>query len=141
MEDNTSREPLFRANKRRKVFRKRANSEGPDAASNAICEPAAPAGGTDALYDKEESNGSTGIVRFQKRTGARRAGIAFTSSDATRNGEEENEERAMVVAEDNGAPAAVQGDRFVRPTGRVAVTENKHMYVLAQRCIAHKEQY
>ena len=142
MDDDTPREPLFRANKRRRVFRKRAHSDELDAAAEALSDPTARVVGTDALYYEEANNGSTGIVRFQKKTGAKKAGIAFTSSDATRNGEEENEERATVVAEDDGVPAAIQGaDRFVKPTGKVAVADNKHMYVRPLGCIMHKEQY
>lgn len=128
MDEEAPGEPFFRPNKRRKVFRKRTNSEDPEATSDVVGNSAAVV--VDQSDAGAEDNSSSGVVRFQRKTGAKKAGIAFTSSDAIRNGEEENEERALVVVEDDTAPDVIQGDRFVRPTGKVAVTENKHMYVL-----------
>ena len=38
------------------------------------------------------------------------------------------EEGTLVVANEDEAKQTIHGDRFVKPTGRVAVAENKHMY-------------
>lgn len=128
MEDDPPNEPLFRANKRRKVFRKRANLEGETAGDAAVSNSAAPAIREDE--SEGDDNDVSRIVRSQKKTGAKKQGIAFTSSDVVRSTDEEREEKALVVGADEQAPALIQGDRFVKPTGRIVVTENKHMYVL-----------
>ena len=78
MEDDTPSEPLFRANKRRKVFRKRANSEEVTTAEHVIeDEVDAPAG-----QDESESEevGSSGVVRFQKNAVLKKRGMGFTST-------------------------------------------------------------
>lgn len=139
MNEEVRNEPVFRANKRRKVFRKRADSEEREVTSSAAPE-AADIADADGRTDVEE-NGATGVIRFQKKAGVKKHGIGFSSSDAFRGREGESEERALVLANENGAQEAVQADRFVKPTGKVAVAENKHMYVRPQSQQAHKEQY
>ena len=128
MDEDIPAEPLFRANKRRKVFRKRTTSEEPPASQNEVSESADVVATQGEPEDGE--NESSGVVRFHRTGGVKKRGIAFTSSEVLRSGEDEIEERALVVVNEDGAQEAVHGDRFVKPTGKVAVAENKHMYVI-----------
>jgi hypothetical protein len=133
MEDNANG-PVFRATKRRKVFRKRADSNAsgdePHVAST-IQDPdstASPANGTSSTAEPHEdalSLSETTRVRRPKKHG-----IAFSSSDpnSSRPHNNNNEETAMVVSE--GQPQDVQNGRFARQTGRAVVVDDKHMCVL-----------
>lgn len=127
MEDTEAlSEPVFRANKRRKVFRKRrASDEDRDELSTKV-----EAGSGVAEIDDD---GDAVALRMQKRGGMRKNGIGFSSTGdrraAPRN---ENEEMALVPAsQDLGQE--MQNDRFVKPVGREVVTEDKHMYVILRR--------
>ena len=123
-------EPLFRANKRRKVFRKRVGSGERPAPPNQVPQSAeVPVAQGES---EDEKHGASGLVRLQRKGVAKKRGIGFTSSDAPRTGDDEAEERALVVANQDGAQEVVRGDRFVKPTGKVAVAQNKHMYVISR---------
>ena len=135
MEGDASSEPLFRANKRRKVFRKRASSEEPTAPENVTQDSVDAAAGEDG--PEIEEVGSSGVVRFQKRAAVKKRGIGFTSSDAARNSEDVIEEKALILADNDEPEQTIHGDRFVKPTGRVVVTENKHMYVASTTLTLH----
>jgi hypothetical protein len=84
---------------------------------------------------EDEENGGSGVVRLQRKGVAKKRGIGFTSNDPARTGDDEAEGRALVVANQDEAQEAVRGDRFVKPTGKVAVAENKHMYVISRAWI------
>ena len=126
-------EPLFRASKRRKFFRKRTGSEERSASSNQVSQSAEVPIAQGETEDEE--NGGSGVVRLQRKGVAKKRGIGFTSSDAPRTENDEAEERALVVANQDGAQEATRGDRFVKPTGKVAIAENKHMYVISRACM------
>lgn len=128
---DTAAEPVFRANKRRKVARKRADSEdaGEDKEGQNSVGGGPGAKAIDSSEDKEES-----ALRAQKRAGARKHGIAFSSSGARRTTEEGNEGQALVPYSQD-APSDSHIDRFVKPMGREAVSEDKHMYVAATTSI------
>lgn len=129
--DATS-EPVFRANKRRKVFRKRADSEAEDEGRNKSAETGnepdeAWSKGTDDTEDLDEGS----ALRLQKRPGTRKLGIGFSSTEGRKTAlQEDNAETALVPISQDAAPD-VQIDRFVRPMGREMVTEDKNMYVSA----------
>jgi hypothetical protein len=139
MEDDAPNEPLFRANKRRKVFRKRAGSEEPTAAENVTRDSVDAAAGLDG--SEHEEIGSSGVVKFQKKAAVKKRGIGFTSSETVRNSEDVVEERALVLANNEEPEQTIPGDRFVKPTGRVAVAENKHMYATLPTSTLHTNQY
>lgn len=125
MDENPQIEPLFRATKRRKVFRKRANSD----ASIDVTEGVDSTNTTINLSPEQDDTTDKGVLRSVKKNGLRKHGIGFTSGSGQRAVEAENEETALVLATDNDAQEGMHSDRFVKPTGRVAVAENKHMYV------------
>ena len=128
MAENTiPSEPLFRANKRRKVFRKRGDSNGSNEAL-----PSVPVAPNEAEFnvDQGQSDVAGGVLRLEKKGGARKYGIGFSSTDGRRNPEQEQGgETALVPMSEKGAKEVLANDRFVKPTGRVGVTEDKNMYV------------
>lgn len=118
-------EPVFRASKRRKVFRKRADSIPEDAGTEA-------GGAEDGLESKaagQEEKDAESPLRFQKRLGVKKRGMGFSSSGGRKAAPlQDNKETALVPATQDAAQET-QNERFVRPTGREMVTEDKHMYV------------
>lgn len=118
-------EPVFRTNKRRKVFRKRADSNPEDAGAGA-------GDAEDRLNSTEagqpEENGESSL-RFQRRVGVKKRGIGFASTGGRRAGPPEDNQETAVVPTALDATQEMQIERFVRPTGREMVTEDKHMYV------------
>jgi hypothetical protein len=124
--DEVEKEPLFRANKRRKVVRRRAEAEDKsDSADDGDQEPM-----ISNLAPIADEDGSA-AVRVQRRPNVRKHGIGFTSTSSRRaENAGETEDMALVRVDADGAQDDVPGsDRFVRPTGKVAVAEDKHMYV------------
>jgi hypothetical protein len=126
MDEEAPAEPVFRANKRRKFVRKRAESEEDvETASHADNEK-------DLITNRSTPSDdlSTPAVRFQRKPVFRKHGIAF-STKANKRGDAEDDDvgTLLVPVQGNGQQEAIPGDRFVRPTGRVAVAEDKHMYV------------
>ncbi|KAK0253166.1 hypothetical protein LTR01_005639 [Friedmanniomyces endolithicus] len=121
--DSTT-EPLFRANKRRKVFRKRADSNDNDGDEVDSAPPQeAPASTND---EHGESVGM--IVPRARRPVARKQGIAFTSTGHTTQQEPvDDEEMAMISVHPDREQNVVPGDRFVKPTGKAAVVDDRHM--------------
>lgn len=127
MDEDTSKEPTFRAKKRQKVYRKRADSDDADEATvNTAAQ-------VDAITNHAQSvdDQDTAPVRVLRKPGVKKQGIAFSSSEGRRDAERDVEaEKALVLAQVEAAGQDAPGaDRFVRPTGRVAVTEDRHMYV------------
>ena len=132
MEDNANG-PVFRATKRRKVFRKRAESDAsgdePHVASTVQGpENATPADGknsTSEIHGDSLSLSETTRVRRPKKHG-----LAFSSSDqnSSRPHNNMNEETALAISEEQ--PQDVQNGRFARQTGRTVVADDKHMCVL-----------
>jgi hypothetical protein len=132
MEENANG-PVFRATKRRKVFRKRADSNAsgdePHVAST-IQDPESTATTANGTNSTGEPHGEA--LSLSETTRVRRPkkhGIAFSSSDPNSSRpHNNNEETAMVVSE--GQPQDVQNGRFARQTGRAVVVDDKHMCVL-----------
>ena len=129
MEDNANG-PVFRATKRRKVFRKRAESDAsgdePHVASTVQGpENATPADGTNSTSETQGDASSLSETTRVRRP--KKHGIAFSSSDQNSR-PHNNEETALVVSEEQ--PQDVQNGRFARQTGRTVVADDKHMCVL-----------
>jgi hypothetical protein len=129
--DETAEGPFFRANKRRKVFRKRAGSDAdndepniatssrPDQAPLADEKASVITGGEEDTAPRPEN------TRVRK---PKKHGIAFSSSDRTSSRpHNDNEETALVVSE----PQTVeqQNGRFTKQTGKTIVEDDKHMCV------------
>ena len=123
MAEEAPHEPLFRSSKRWKVIRNRRDSDDAE-------EPQEPKTITKQEDERTEDN-SSGIMRAQKKSAIRKNGIGFSNIDGRRtNDQYPSQELALAVADDCVEPEAAGSDRFVRPTGNVGVTEDKHMYVL-----------
>jgi hypothetical protein len=128
--DETVEGPTFRANKRRKVFRKRAESDAnddePHVATSLQPDQAPPADEKCSVTTGEEDATSRpDITRVRK---PKKHGIAFSSSDRTSSRpHNDNEETALVVSE----PQIVeqQNGRFMKQTGKTVVEDDKHMCV------------
>ena len=123
--------PTFRANKRRKVFRKRAgsgaNDDEPNAATTCSLPDRAPSADekTSTIAGEEDKISRPDIARVRK---PKKHGIAFSSSDRTSSRpHNDNEETALVVSE----PQTVeqQNGRFTKQTGKTIVEDDKHMCV------------
>lgn len=124
--------PMFRANKRRKVFRKRPDD---DADNNDETSPATTTT-QDQRQDRTSTNEPTAALnKDDDEAGVSKAsvprprrprnyGIAFSSSDRPPSRPQEN---ALVVAQSQ--PAHPQINRFTRQTGKAVVEDDKHMYV------------
>lgn len=125
--------PLFRANKRRKVLRKRPDSDDhdDDHASPATTKDGRERGQTPidgSSTGIEEDDDATPKMDLSRMRKPKKHGIAFSSSDRPISRlQDENQETSLVVAE----PQAIQeaNNRFARPTGKAIVQDDKHMYV------------
>ena len=129
MEDNANG-PVFRATKRRKVFRKRAESDAsgdePHVASTVQGpENATPADGTNSTSETQGDASSLSETTRVRRP--KKHGIAFSSSDQNSSRPHNNEETALVISEEQ--PQDIQNGRFARQTGRTVVADDKHMCV------------
>ena len=127
--DETAEGPTFRANKRRKVFRKRAGSETnhdePNIATSARPDQAPSADSASVMKDEAEASSRPDIARVRK---PKKHGIAFSSLDRTSSRpHNDNEDTALVVSE----PPIVeqQNGRFTKQTGKTIVEDDKHMCV------------
>jgi hypothetical protein len=130
MEENVDG-PIFRANKRRKVLRKRtgsdANNEEPHVATSLQLDQVPSTDEkTSTIKGEDDPTSRPDIARVRK---PKKHGIAFSSSDRTSSRpQNDNEETALVVSE----PQVVeqQNGRFTRQTGKTIVEDDKHMCVL-----------
>lgn len=112
-------EPLFKANKRRKVIRRRHQDDDQESGV-----PAVPAQQQESNDDGEDLGPA--IVR---RPVAKKHGMGFSSSGAVKASTGgEPTETALVPAQPGRLEETVQSERFVKPTGKVVV-EDKHLYV------------
>lgn len=123
---NVVDEPVFRTNKRRKVFRKRRDSECEADGGNNVAEDI---GSRGRVEEAEDGDGS--VLRAQKRAGVRKNGIGFSSTEARRAAPQQESETTALVPSSQELDNEVENERFVRPAGREVVAEDKHMYVAA----------
>ena len=118
--------PVFRSSKRRKVFRKRADSGGGDAETGRPQAASTTSGNEEDEFESSAPLESAARVRRMKNRG-----IEFTASDGKpQRPQEESDEAASVTAK-RQVPEAVQrqNERFTKPTGKAVVVDDKHMYV------------
>lgn len=120
-------EPVFRSNKRRKVFRKRADSD--HAEEGALTGERAGEGPQELEAIDQAEEDEANVTRSQKRGGARKLGITFSSTGGGRTAQQQATEETALVPFTQDAEQELHNDRFVKPTGREVVTEDKHMYV------------
>ena len=141
MDDHLPPEPIFRANKRRKVFRRRETAEE-ESITPSIAPQSTALATVKSEEDSDDSDSATGVVRLQKKAGTKKHGIAFTSSNVKQAKDEEaGFDGALLLASGNEEQQAIPGDRFVKPTGKIAVAENKHMYELRPTFLRYEKQY
>ena len=131
-EDQAPAEPIFRANKRRKVFRKRGDSTEDDNSENetGVTERTTTQSVGSNYVDGHIPSTITGPTTQVRRP--KKHGIAFSSSGpGPRQPRDELAETALSVAAPQ-TPEAVQqqNERFIKPTGKAVVTDDKHMYVV-----------
>ncbi|KAK3073099.1 hypothetical protein LTR53_005627 [Teratosphaeriaceae sp. CCFEE 6253] len=123
-------EPLHRATKRRKVFRRRTDDDHSGDASE-VADPAALSTSIDT------TNGDGPAIPRSYKPSRRKHGIAFTSSaQSSRPIDEANEEIALVPLDPDGEQEVVQRGRFVKPTGKAAVVDDKHMMAFVDSKLA-----
>ncbi|KAK0363985.1 hypothetical protein LTR02_003753 [Friedmanniomyces endolithicus] len=123
-ERDSTAEPLFRANKRRKVFRKRDGGKDYDGDEIGT----APAEDVPASTNEERDESAGMVVPRARRPAVRKHGIAFTSTGpATKQQLVDSEEMATIPAHPDREQKEVPGDRFVKPTGKAAVVDDRHM--------------
>ena len=79
----------------------------------------------------ETNDGEGTTLRLQKRGGAKKRGIGFSSMEGRKTAQQEDSEEMALVPITQDVAEEMQNDRFVKPTGREVVTEDKHMYVAA----------
>lgn len=124
---DVANEPVFRANKRRKVFRKRRESE-----ENAQAEIAEASEGNASAANRaaeEADDGEGSAPRLHRRAGVRKTGIGFSSTDARRTTHQQDTSETALVPINQDVAQEVQIDRFTKPVGREVVTEDRYMYV------------
>lgn len=128
MDEEAPNGPTFRAKKRQKVYRRRADSDDADEPTITATAQA------QSITNQASTPGDEDVnpVRIQRKLAAKKHGIAFSSTESRRDAERDTEvEKALVLAQVERGQDAPGADRFVRPTGKVAVTEDRHMYVLS----------
>lgn len=113
---------LFRANKRRKIHRKRNIDDNDDDGPSR----------TDvSLGADSEAQEQTQTV---KRPAARKHGLGFsTAGNKVIPEAETSTQTAMIPFKPEEDDDQAAHDRFVKPAGKAAVVEDKHLYVYSTR--------
>lgn len=129
-------EPKFRANKRRKIYRRRADEE--DGGHTALVAPNAtndaPEASVVSLHDADDEAAAKATRRadmpIPKRSApSRRGGVGFSSSHAQRpvRAEYEGDNLALVPTDTSTGAVDFASSRFMAPTGQAVVKDDKHM--------------
>lgn len=113
---------LFRANKRRKIYRRRGVDDQDD----------------DGTLNTGDSKGPVSGVLDETQTVRRpvikKHGIGFSTADTkTASAEALATQTAMVPFQPGQDDDRAAHDRFVKPAGKAAVVEDKHLYVFPPR--------
>ena len=133
---DTSNDPIFRASKRRKIFRRRLEDD--DTEQPVFNYGANLAGsGPDAIGERaeteeatmEEAGARATWSSSVRRAGMRKAGVAFTSGRVERSDREADDASSTSVVRRDAPTDVVQNatSRFMAPTGQAVLTEDKHM--------------
>ncbi|TIA37270.1 hypothetical protein D6C79_08120 [Aureobasidium pullulans] len=124
---DTDEGPVFRASKRRKVFRKRRDDD--EASDGDVATPtdstAVATSNQDQEVETETREGSVAL-RHVRPGGARKGGVAFSSTRTA------NDSGTSSVFDTNAPPTPLNPvehaqARFVAPTGHIASADDKHM--------------
>lgn len=130
--DESVAEPLFRASKRRKIFRKRTD---PDSIHDKDQQDRSETNARPAENDHGDGWSEQGqrALLAQRKSVTRKYGIGFSSigrpQAQAQEQQPENEERAIIPMHPDRQQKIEQVNRFVKPTGKVEVVDDKHMYV------------
>ncbi|KAI5211386.1 hypothetical protein AUEXF2481DRAFT_1279 [Aureobasidium subglaciale EXF-2481] len=124
---NTNEGPVFRASKRRKVFRKRRDDD--EASDGDAVTRNGPATVADGRQEQElglDTKEVSVAARHVRPTGSRKGGVGFSSTRAG------NESGTSSVFDTNAPPTPLNAvehaqARFVAPTGHIASADDKHM--------------
>lgn len=118
----TASDALFRVNKRRKIYRRRNVDEQDDDGSSAT--PDSP----------EADSGMRGQTQLVRRPLAKKHGIGFsTAGSKPAQQEDVATQTAVVPFQPAENEDQATHDRFVKPAGKAAVIEDKHLYVYSAR--------
>ncbi|KAK4982057.1 hypothetical protein LTR66_009513, partial [Elasticomyces elasticus] len=122
----SSSEPLFRAPKRRKIFRRRFEDEPErDSIETSESSPKSP---TQETQSPTANRTQESIARLRKLRSSRRAGIVFSTSEQRHNQTASPDVSAIpVTARPAQTVEDMAGARFVAPTGQVGQVEDRHM--------------
>ncbi|KAK4545088.1 hypothetical protein LTR36_003639 [Oleoguttula mirabilis] len=133
-EQLTPTEPVFRANKRRKTFRRRDDEADEEHATNEHS----------AQKDILATAGDTNLpslpisaVQVNQRPAARKYGIAFNSTNRPQAQEQgRSEEMAIIPVLPSRDQDVAPIERFVKPTGKAAVVDDRHMLAFVDTKLA-----
>lgn len=126
---DTNEGPVFRASKRRKVFRRRRDDDEPSDDDIATRTTSATVANSKQHQDVEpETREGSVSLSHVRPLGSRKGGVAFSSLRNT------NDSGTSSVVDTNAPPTPLNPvehaqARFVAPTGHVASADDKHMCV------------
>ncbi|KAF2495662.1 hypothetical protein BU16DRAFT_487312 [Lophium mytilinum] len=123
-------EPLFRASKRRKIFRKTVDDESNDITSpQSESHAPTPRDVAEPGDEKDQGLSMAEILRRRKQGRTRRAGIEFSSASqpSTRTAAPPSSDALVLHTDDNRSAVDVAAKRFAPQTGKVADVHDKHM--------------
>lgn len=113
-------EATFKVSKRKRLRRKRSEVDSDDDEQHR-------SGLTSTFHgDGDGKDFEVGELQVVKRPIAKKYGISFVGTKKPQR--EEQEDMALVAVDQDGDQNMGHTGRFVRPTGRVAVVEDRHMY-------------
>ena len=126
---------VFRASKRRKIFRKRHEDEDDNQSTTnqyeALDQSSILPTSSHEYRDADEGERGEGVgAASVRRPGAhRKAGVGFSNSQTQRlvESEEPDESRAMIRSDPSASATAVASSRFTAPSGQAVVKDDKHM--------------
>ncbi|WPH00392.1 Hypothetical protein R9X50_00321900 [Acrodontium crateriforme] len=122
--------PVFRANKRRKILRQRPDSDDEPIVSRL---PDKPLGASNV----DDEDGGQYLVTFQNRkAGNRKNGIGFYTNLDKRQPAVQDSDRALELLDQAKIPEQNQVHRFVKPTGKTGVVDDRHMVAFVDSKLA-----
>jgi len=126
---DTNEGPVFRASKRRKVFRKRRDDDELSGEDVATAKSSTTVAGGKQQQDVEaETREGSVSLNHVRPLGSRKGGVAFSSTRNT------NDSGTNSAVDSNAPPTPLNPvehaqARFVAPTGHIASADDKHMCV------------
>ena len=138
----TTHEPLFRASKRRKIFRRRETGLSPAAEAQQAGGFPEPQTDPDASETTEAAHSTPGNITFdetrhtgfnealrkRKAARSRRGGVEFSrEKDAKPEATQEDDSHALIQREDAPSALVEASQRFAPQTGVVSEKHDRHM--------------